>query len=218
MTSFDLSDPLFDLSDPLSPSYPEPIGVQGPGGLLKTYLKRQIKTFTTICLTELDQAFIAWGLIALVIFSMAQFSSLNWTTQAVIDAALTGAGIAGTSALTWEIASLAQLRWVVFLWAILMMFGMVLTAYGIFGGIGLILMNLCPLWLGLCAFGYGLMAVGMGSRCFSACTLVHGVAIAGLPFNPSWQFFTSGLVISLTLLFFSVVPWDMRTAEADEPC
>ena len=187
-------------------------------GLLRVHLSRQRQALSAICFTELDQAFAAWGVVTLVIFSIAQFSSLTWTTQAVIDAALTGATIAGTSGLTWQIASIAKLRWVVSLWAILMMLGMIVTAYGIFASVPMILANLCPLWMGLCTLGYGAMAVGMGSRCFSACTGVHAAAIALLYLNPNWQFFTSGWVIALTLFFFSVVPWDMRDAAEDEPC
>lgn len=208
----------FDLSEPLSPSASETIGMQDWTGLLRVHLSRQRQALSALCFTELDQAFAAWGVVTLVIFSIAQFSSLTWTTQALIDAALTGATIAGTSGLTWQIASIAKLRWVVSLWAILMMLGMVVTAYGIFASVPMILANLCPLWMGLCTLGYGAMAVGMGSRCFSACTGVHAAAIALLYLNPSWQFFTSGWVIALTLFFFSVVPWDMRDAEEDEPC
>ncbi|MGC1308129.1 MAG: hypothetical protein WA885_12950 [Phormidesmis sp.] len=200
--------------------------MQDLNGLLRANLRNHASRLASICnsvrasfcFTELDQAFIAWGLIALAIFGAAQFSPLSWTNQAIIDAALTGAGIAGTSGLTWEIACIANLRWVVFVWATLMSFGMVVTAYGIFGGVGFILVNLCVLWLGLCTLGYAMMAVGMGSRCFAAMTLVHGLAIALPSVYPSSQFIISGWVIALTLFFFSVVPWDMREAEPDAPC
>ncbi|MGI8936224.1 hypothetical protein [Leptolyngbya sp. BC1307] len=166
-------------------------------------------------LSELDQAFVLWGAIALAVFSLGEFSQLSWTTQAVIDAALTGAGIAGTAGLTWLIACEARLRWVVCLWAVLMMAGMIVTAGGIFGGVGVILANLCVLWLALCAVGYGAMAWGMRSHCFSAASGVHGLAMVWLCLQPGSQFLISGLVMGLTLFFFSIVPWDMRTAEAD---
>ncbi|MGB7248000.1 MAG: hypothetical protein WBC73_03595 [Phormidesmis sp.] len=208
----------FNLTQPLLPPHSETIGMRDLKGLMKAHLKQWDSVLSAVYLSELDQAFVAWGLIAIAIFSTAQFSPLSWTTQAMLDAALTGVGIAGTSGLTWQIAHIAQLRWVVFLWATLMTSGMIITAYGIFGGVGLILINLCPLWLGLCAAGYLAMSVGMRSRCFSACAVVHGLAIAGLEIYPGWQFFTSGLVMALTLFFFSVVPWDMRAIEAEEPC
>lgn len=203
---------------PLEVTLSETIGIQDLSGLLKAHVSRQISRIPSICLTELDQAFVAWGLIALIIFAIAQFSSLSWADQAVIDAALTGVGVAGTSGLTWNIATIANLRWVVFLWAGLMWIGMALTAYGIFGGVAIILANLCALWMGLCALGYGMMAVGMRSWSFSACFWLHVFAIASLHQQPEWQFLISGLVMSLTLFFFSVVPWDMQDTAPDEPC
>ena len=207
----------FDLSEPV-PSHSKVVRLPSLNHSLVTYRKRWIKLFSALRLSELDQAFVAWGLAALLIFSLAQFSTLSWSTQAVLDATLTGATVAGTSGLTWQIAKIAQLRWVVLLWAVLMSLGMGLTAYGIFCGVSSILINLCPLWLGLCALGYLAMAVGMRSRCFAACSLVHGLAIAGLTCYPDWQFFISGLVMALTLFFFSVVPWDMREVADSETC
>lgn len=167
-----------------------------------------INALPSHCFTKIDQAFLVWGVITLIIFSLAQFSPISWTTQAIVDAALTGIGIATTSGLTWAIAAEAKLRWVVLLWAMLMAAGSVTTAYGIFYGSGLILLHLCPLWLGLCAAGYGTMAIGMKSRCFTAAFWMHLSAMVLLCNAASCQFFTSGLVIALTLFFFSIVPWD----------
>ena len=205
-----------------SSNFPQPFLVdeaidrQGSDSLVKFYLTQRLNALPSICFTEIDKAFLVWGTITLFIFSLAQFSLMSWTMQAIVDAALTGAGIAITSRLTWAIASCASLRWVIFLWAGLMSAGTILTAYGVFysgtsyGGV-LILSNLGPLWLGLCAAGYGAMAIGIKSRCFTAACLVHGLAIIGLSDTPSWQFFSSGLIIALTLFFFSVVPWDAET-------
>ncbi|PZO21310.1 MAG: hypothetical protein DCF25_05045 [Leptolyngbya foveolarum] len=172
-----------------------------------------------VCFTSIDQAFILWGLASALIFSIAQFSLLSWATQAVIDAAITGACIASTAGLTWQIAKAENLRWIIFLWAILMAGGMALTAYGIFCGVSSILINLCPLWLGLCTVGYSIMGVRMRSHSFTAAALIHGISTLSVSLVPSWQFLASGLVMALTLFFFSVVPWDMRTVPATgEPC
>ncbi|MEO1395381.1 MAG: hypothetical protein AAFV90_20965 [Cyanobacteria bacterium J06634_5] len=212
----------FDLHTVLSSSSSEAIGMQDLTGLLKVHVRRRLDSrlasLRALWFTELDQAFAAWGVVTILIFSQAQFTALSWTTQAAIDTALTAIVTGGTSGLTWKIASTARLRWVVGLWAMLMMVGMALTLCGIHGGVAVILMNLCPLWLGICALGYGVMAVGMRSRCFATCALVHGLAIPGLSIEPSWQFFTSGLVMSLTLFFFSIVPWDMQSEEDGDPC
>lgn len=172
-----------------------------------------------ICFTYIDQAFILWGVASIVIFSMAQFSLLSWATQALIDAAITGACIASTSSLTWKIAKEESLRWVVFLWAALMAGGMALTAYGIFCGVGSILIDLCPIWLGLCALGYTVMGIKMRSYSFTSAAIIHGISIFGIALIPAWQFIASGLIMAITLFFFSVVPWDMRSVPATgEPC
>lgn len=204
--------------------------MQDLNGLLRVHLKQiprrpslalsqtLLRTLNDICFTEIDQAFLIWGWITLVIFSFAQFSTLSWTTQAMIDAALTGAGIATTSGLTWKLASSENLRWVIFLWAGLMLAGMLITTYGIFCGVGFILSNLCLLWLSLCAVGYGAMAIGMRSRCFGASCLVHILTIVGLEYDQSFQFIGTGVIMAFTLFFFSVVPWDMQASDNDIPC
>ncbi len=192
--------------------------------VLRVYLQQRINQLLDICFTEIDQAFLIWGVATLVIFSLAQFSTVGWTTQAVLDAALTGAAIATTSGLTWKLAVAEKLGWVIFLWAGLMSAGVVATAYGIFCGSSLILSNLCVLWLGLCTAGYSAMAIGMRSRCFTAASLVHALAVAGISYQygghflQGWQFLGSGLVMASTLFFFSVVPWDMQASESDIPC
>lgn len=170
-------------------------------------------SLSSIHFTALDQAFIVWGALAFFVFSLGQFSTMSWAAQAVLDSMLTAVSIAVTSRISWAIAGIAKLRWVIMLWAVLMVIGTVITGYGIFCGSALILANLCVLWLGLCAAGYGAMAVGMRSRCFTAAFLMHLSAIGFLSCTPSWQFFNSGLIMASTLFFFSFVPWDMQTAD-----
>ena len=212
MTFFELQDPF--RSQFLWSQYGRALAMQDLGGLLKVHWRKRM-TAVACCMTftEIDQAFVLWGLATLVIFSLAQFSHMSWNHQAIVDAAITGAAIANTSGLTWPIAIIAKLRWVVCLWAVLMAIGVVLTAHGIFSGVGWILLNLCPLWLGLCAVGYAAMAVGMRSRCFAAAAIVHAFAALGIDHLSLYQFAGSGLVIALTLFFFSVVPWDMQAEE-----
>ena len=234
MTSFNLKEP-----SPLSSS--KTIGMQDFGGLVRVHFQTQAgrslgqaKQVThhfinnrvralfgralAVTFTEIDRAFLVWGSIALIIFFLAQFSALSWHAQSAIDAALTGFGIVSTAKLTWRLAHSERLSWVICLWAVLMAGGMITTAYGIFCGIGIILINLCPLWLCLCALGYFAMAVGLGSRSFSAASAVHALAVPFLSVHPSYQFLTSGLVMALTLFFFSFVPWDMKESEAEELC
>lgn len=180
---------------------------------LRLTLAQKLRALPSFHFTAFDQAFMMWGALTAFVFSLGQFSTMSWTAQAILDAALTGIVIAVTSGLTWAIATQAKLRWVIFLWAVLMAAGVAVTAYGVFYNIPLILANLCLLWLGLCAVGYGAMAVGMRSRCFTAVCLVHVCAIGLLSYLPGWQFFDSGLVMASTLFFFSFVPWDMQAVD-----
>lgn len=206
-----------DFRDPLETFRSESLGMQDLSRLLETHLRRRVQNWHSFCFSSIDQAFLIWGGLTLIIFLIGQFSSVSWMTQAMFDAALTGAGIASTSGLTWTLIDDERLNWVIFLWAGLMTAGIVVTAYGIYGGVSVLMVSLCPLWMGLCALGYGAMAVGMRSHAFSAACLVHTLAIMLLYHQPNWQYLTTGLVISLTLLFFSVVPWDMQVAETVTP-
>ncbi|MBE9063102.1 hypothetical protein [cf. Phormidesmis sp. LEGE 11477] len=210
MTSFDFRDTLETFKN-------ESLCMQDLSRLLDAHFRQRIQNWPGFCFSFIDQAFLIWGGLTLVIFLMGQFSSVSWMTQATFDAALTGVGIASTSGLTWTLIDDERLNWVIFMWAGLMSVGMVVTACGIYGCISAIMVSLCPLWMGLCALGYGAMAVGMRSHAFTAACLVHTLAIALLYHQPSWQYLTTGLVISLTLVFFSVVPWDMQTDEVDTP-
>lgn len=189
--------------------------MQDIGGLLATFRSQRTQYWPSLCLSSIDQAFLIWAGLTLAIFLTGQFSSVSWATQAMFDAALTGAGIASTSSLNWPLVTDERLNWVIVLWAVLMAAGAAVTAYGIYGGVSLIMVSLCPLWMGLCALGYGAMAIGMRSHAFTAACAVHALAIAALYHQPSWQYLTTGLVISSTLVFFSIVPWDMQVAEAD---
>ena len=204
-----------DFRHPLETLRTYSLVMQDLGGLLEIHFRRKIQTWPGFCFSFIDQAFLIWGGLTLIIFLTGQFSSVSWMTQAVFDAALTGAGIASTSGLTWALINDERLNWVIFLWAGLMTAGIVVTAYGIYGCVSVIMVSLCPLWMGLCALGYGAMAVGMRSHAFTAACLVHTLAITLLYHQPSWQYLTTGLVISLTLLFFSVIPWDMQSAESE---
>ena len=211
----------FHLHDAIETEENQSLGMQDIGGLLSVLLKQRTQfwpSFTQFWpsfeLSPIDQAFLIWAGITLVIFLMGQFSSVSWAMQTVVDAALTGVGIASTSRLNWALVEDERLNWVIALWAVLMTAGMCVSAYGIYACESLIMVNLCPLWMGLCALGYGAMAMGMRSHAFTAACLVHALAIALLNHQPSWQYLTTGLVISLTLIFFSIVPWDMQVEEA----
>ncbi|NJL88153.1 MAG: hypothetical protein HC886_22820 [Leptolyngbyaceae cyanobacterium SM1_1_3] len=70
------------------------------------------------------------------------------------------------------------------------------------------LLNLCPLWLGLSALGYLVTAGGMGWRALALTGFYHLGAIAALPLFLIGQFLLTGLVMASSLLFLSVLQWD----------
>ncbi|HAJ63680.1 MAG TPA: hypothetical protein DCP31_34320, partial [Cyanobacteria bacterium UBA8543] len=88
--------------------------------------------------------------------------------------------------------------------------GVVLTDLSIFLSWGQVLVNLCPMWLGLSAFGYFCTGIGMRSRAFILAGLIHLLGIVLLPCVCSWQFLGTGLVMAVSLLMFAGVQWDMR--------
>ncbi len=202
---------------------PEPIlrrkqhalDVQDLEGLLHIHIQiKNFKLFSSFY-TRIDQVFILWGLISAIVFLTAQFLTLNWTDQAIAWSILTAIGAWGTCHLAWYWVSVERLRWVVYVWVALMLGGVLLTNWGLFGGGWVLLPHLCRLWLGLSAIGYGITAWGLRSRALLTSGLVHLGAIALLPYLQAWQFLFTGLITAGSLFLLAEVQWDMQsTTEA----
>ncbi len=157
--------------------------------------------------TQLDQACIVWGVISIIIFGTAQFVPLSWMTQAVWWSAFSLIGIVGMVALTPSWLK-EELGWVVNSWIILMLLGVVITDLSIFLGWGTILMQLCPLWLGLIGLGYLCTGLGMRSRTLILTGLVHLLSIWVLPYVSPWQFLTTGVITGGSVLLLAEFQWD----------
>jgi hypothetical protein len=198
---------------------PEPIlrrkqhalDVQDLEGLLHIHIQfRDFKLFSSFY-TRIDQVFILWGLISAIVFLTAQFLTLNWTDQAIAWSILTAIGAWGTCHLAWYWVSVERLRWVIYVWVALMLGGLLLTNWGLFGGGWVLLPHLCRLWLGLSAIGYGITAWGLRSRALLTSGLVHLGAIALLPYLQAWQFLFTGLITAGSLFLLAEVQWDMQS-------
>jgi hypothetical protein len=198
---------------------PEPIlrrkqhalDIQDLEGLLHIRIQfKDFKLFSSFY-TRIDQVFILWGLISAIVFLTAQFLTLNWTDQAIAWSILTAIGAWGTCHLAWYWVSVERLRWVVYVWVALMLGGLLLTNWGLFGGGWVLLPHLCRLWLGLSAIGYGITAWGLRSRALLTSGLVHLGAIALLPYLPAWQFLFTGLITAGSLFLLAEVQWDMQS-------
>ncbi|NEQ25840.1 MAG: hypothetical protein F6K28_43650, partial [Microcoleus sp. SIO2G3] len=90
----------------------------------------------------------------------------------------------------------------------LMLFGLVVTDLGIFLGWPEVLMNLCPLWLGLIALGYFCTGVVMRSRTLMLTGLVHLLSIWILPYCGAWQFLATGIITGGSVLLLAEFQWD----------
>lgn len=200
----------FNPSEPIIRSKQESLDFQDRQGLLRIHLELGDKTLISAFYTRIDQVFILWGFISAVIFVTAQFVPISWVIQAGFWSVLTLFGTVTMVVLTHFWVKVERLRWVLYCWVILMLTGVVLTDLSIFLSWGQVLMNLCPMWLGLSAFGYFCTGVGMRSRAFILAGLIHLLGIAVLPCVCSWQFLGTGLVMTVSLLMFAGVQWDMR--------
>ena len=152
-----------------------------------------------------------WGWITGLIFLTPQFlPTVSWLDQAIIWSVLSVIGLGIMTWLAWFWVKVEQLRWLIYLWSGLVLIGLVLTDYGILQGSGLILMNLCPIWLAVCAAGYVAMGLDMRSRTFLIFAALHGAAIPLLNLVPAYQFLITAVVMSGSLFLLAELQWDMR--------
>ncbi|MEO0456724.1 MAG: hypothetical protein AAF152_09085 [Cyanobacteria bacterium P01_A01_bin.114] len=187
------------------------LDIQDICGLLKLRWRMGKWTVLDTHFTRIDQVFLVWSGISGAIFATAHFfPTLSWTIQAAVWAVLTCVGVMTMANLAWFWVQVERLRWVIYLWSGLMIAGTVLTVYGIFHGVPLILINLCGLWLGLCAIGYAVMGIGMRSRGFLLAALLHLATIPAVRSLSTWQFLLTGGVMAGSLLLFACIQWDMR--------
>lgn len=201
----------FNPTEPIIRSKQPELDIQDLKGLLKINLKLGNITILSSFYTRIDQVFLLWGWISLLIFIIAQFLPISWITQAYLWSTLTVIGTLAMTGLSYYWVKIEQVTWIVYWWMLLMLIGLGLTNLGIFGGWGDILMNLCPLWLGLCSLGYIGTGIGLRSRAFLLAGFLHIIGIFLLPYLIAWQFLASGLIMGGTLLFFAEVQWDMRS-------
>ncbi len=176
--------------------------------LLNLYLRIAGKTIYSGLYSCLDQVFIIWGLITSVIFVTAQFSTLSWTTQAIIWSILTVAGTLAMMILTHFWVRLKQLNWILYTWVILMIGGVILTDCGIFLGWSWVLGNLSHWWLILCGTGYIITSLGLHSRALLLVGLGHFLGVAILPYLMAWQFLATGIIMVASLLVLAETQWD----------
>jgi hypothetical protein len=162
--------------------------------------------------TRFDQACLVWGVLSAIIFTTAQFLAVNWLWQAVWWSLLTALGLVATIILTPDWVRQEGKGWIVDSWSVLMGLGLILTDLGILYTWGMILTYLCELWLMLVALGYIFTSFGLRSRTLLLTGLLHAASIALLPCVGTWQFLTTGIIMSLGSLGLAQLQWDSEKA------
>ncbi|MDR9405553.1 MAG: hypothetical protein RI580_19200, partial [Halothece sp. Uz-M2-17] len=200
----------FNVTEPVLRRKQTALDVQDLCGLLKIKIELGNKQLFSALFTRIDQVLLLWSAIALLIFSSGQFLPVSWLTQAYLSSLLTVAAITVMILFTRFWTKVEQLSWVMYFWTGLMLFSLGLTNIGIFGSWGIILIHLCPLWLGSCACGYIVTGFGLRSRLFILIGIAHLLGIVILPLIPSLQFLITGFIIAASLILLSAVQWDMR--------
>ncbi|MGK7893297.1 MAG: hypothetical protein AB4372_06620 [Xenococcus sp. (in: cyanobacteria)] len=200
----------FNLAEPIFRAKQRELDYQDRQGLLEFSIKIKNNTLLSSFYTRIDQVFVLWGLISAVIFFSAQFTTIDWITQAIFWSIITLIGTAIMGFLTYFWVQVERLQWVLYTWALLMLGGVIVTDCAIFYSWVQVLMNLCPMWLTLSAIGYLCTGLGLRSRAFIISGIFHILGIAILPYFIGWQFLATGLIMTLNLLVFAETQWDMR--------
>ena len=99
--------------------------------------------------------------------------SISWVVQAILSSVLTVVATVSMASLTFFWARVESLVWLILVWVVLMLLGIVLTDVSIFFNWGIGLTNLCSLWLELSSIGYGITGVGLRSKTFLLIAAIH---------------------------------------------
>ncbi len=184
--------------------------VQDLQGLWQVQIPLGKDRFYSTFYTCLDRACLMWSLLLIPMFGTAQFFSVNWMLQAGLWSALSLAGTVAMVSWTYCWVKKERLTWVLYGWVILMLLGLLLTDLGIFLGWGKVLINLCPLWLGMSGIGYLGTGLALRSRALLAASFFHLLGILILPYTSGWSFLFTGGVMVFSLLVLAEWQWDMQ--------
>lgn len=182
--------------------------IQDHPGLWRIHWQVGRTTILSTFYTRIDQACLLWGALTIIIFITAQFTAIDWGIQAILGTGLTLSGTICMVRLAEQCATIKPLSQVVFAWAVLMLLGVLITDLSILLGWGIILQQLCLLWLGLSGLGYLYTGFKMRSRAFFLISLVHLFGIALLPGVIDWQYLFTGILIGLSAMLLADLQWD----------
>jgi hypothetical protein len=201
---------LYPHNQPILSPKPDWTTLQNHQGLWLIHIQIRGKTIFKQFYTCVDKTMMSWAVVTATIFFTAQFSSINWTTMAIIWSILTFAATVIMWNQTWVWVTEEKVRWLIYWWLGLMLGGIALTDASLVWGWSPILIRLCPLWLGICGIGYLATGWALQSRSFFLGAGFHFLGMAILPALTQWQYLLTGFIISGTLVLFCERRWDMR--------
>ncbi|MBF2067585.1 MAG: hypothetical protein IGS39_24680 [Calothrix sp. C42_A2020_038] len=158
--------------------------------------------------TRIDQAFLLWSVLLIPMFTTAQFLPVSWSLQATLWSFLSGVGTVVMMSWSHYWVKRRQVEWLLYFWAALMLIGIILTDLGICLGWGEVLINICPLWLGLSAVGYFGTGFAIRSRTIIFTGAVHLIGVFVLKYFGEWQFLATGVLMVSCLLLLAEFEWD----------
>ncbi len=202
MTFFSPTEPIFCRKQPN-------LAHQDQVGLWRVEYRIGSLTLVDRSYTRIDQVFMVWGLLTLLIFGTGQFLPFDWALQAIAGTGLAVVGLAVMTALSWFWVVVEGVSWLVGCWAALVGLGLLLTHLSISNAWGDLLLHLGPLWLVVSALGYVCTGLTLRSRALVLAALVHVLAAIFFFWYSDWQFLGTGLIHAGSLLFFGEWQWDM---------
>jgi hypothetical protein len=198
----------FDYSVPPLRRKQEILDINDLEGLIKVDWQVGGFKFYSSFYTRVDQAFILWGLLLVPMFITAQFIPVNWAVQAQLWSILSAFGTIMTVVLTNTWVKRRQVSWILYCWVVLMVLGTGLTDLGVFLGWVDVLLNLCPIWLGLSTVGYLCTGFAVRSRTLLVAGMLHFLLVFLLPYFGSWHYLVTGMLMTLCLLLLAEFEWD----------
>jgi hypothetical protein len=172
-------------------------------------------TLLQLFFTRIDQVFLIWGLLTLIIFTTAQFLPIDWMVQADIWTVLALAGIVLMTFLSWCWAATEKVTWLIACWVIVIGVGVLLTYLSIINAWEGILLHLGPLWLILSACGYLVTGLALHSKALTLTAILHGLSALVFMVYTDWQFLGTGLIHAGSLFLLGAYQWDMYLIPED---
>ncbi len=199
----------FNPSEPILRRKQHDLAAQDEKGLWRIHWRIGSITLFDSFFTRIDQVFLIWGLLTLLIFSTAQFLYLDWMVQAEVWSVLALMGVVLMAVLSWCWVVVEKVSWLIGYWALVIGVGILLTYLSITHVWEEIVLHLGPMWLLLSALGYLGTGFSLRSRALILAGILHGLSAFIFINVMDWQFLGTGLIHGGSLFLLGLCQWDM---------